>query len=283
VKYVAPAIGHLPISDIQLPEIKRVLVPIWSKLRVAEDIRQNLEAVIVWSLDEGHRPEERGNPATKRRLKSSLHAGRPEGRHYPSLSYSEVPRFLVELRQREGAQFRALELIILTAVRAADICGGGKVYSTPMRWQHVDMDSATWEIPDTKTNKSHIVPLPTQAVQLLGRMRRHYGSNDFVFPSTRRTSNGSICSNTIHEIFGEMGYAGRACTHGFRSSFKTWASEETSTDTAIVEVALAHAQGKLDEVYHRGSFLQRRRILMQQWADFLEGREAQVIQLPKRA
>ena len=169
-KYVAPHIGHLGIGDIGLPEIKRVLMPVWVKMKSADQIRENLEAILNWSLAEGHRDDARGNPA--RELRYSMPTIERRVVHYPSLEYGRAPDFMAELRKLEGARYRALELVMLTVVRTADICGGGKARSTPMRWTDVDMPSATWVVPDTKTNKSLTVPLSEAAMNVLAGMQR---------------------------------------------------------------------------------------------------------------
>ena len=148
--YVKPVIGHLPIADIGLAEIKQVLVPIWTNKRpTANRIRKHLEGAINWAIAEGHRTDE-SNPAEVKRLQFSLSFAERKVTHYPSLPYSEAPSFLAELRKQDGVKARALEFVMLTAVRVADICGGGKEHAVPMLWSHVDMPGQTWTIPDTK-------------------------------------------------------------------------------------------------------------------------------------
>ena len=137
-KYVKPIIGHLPIADIGLAEIKQVLVPVWTNKRpTANRIRKHLEGAVNWAIAEGHRTDE-SNPAEVKRLQFSLSFAERKVTHYPSLPYSEAPSFLAELRKQDGVKARALEFVMLTAVRVADICGGGKEHAVPMLWQHVD-------------------------------------------------------------------------------------------------------------------------------------------------
>ena len=131
-RYVKPIIGHLPIADIGLAEIKQVLVPIWTNKRpTANRIRKHLEGAINWAIAEGHRTDE-SNPAEVKRLQFSLSFAERKVTHYPSLPYSEAPSFLAELRKQDGVKARALEFVMLTAVRVADICGGGKEHAVPM-------------------------------------------------------------------------------------------------------------------------------------------------------
>ena len=185
--YVKPVIGHLPIADIGLAEIKQVLVPIWTNKRpTANRIRKHLEGAINWAIAEGHRTDE-SNPAEVKRLQFSLSFAERKVTHYPSLPYSEAPSFLAELRKQDGVKARALEFVMLTAVRVADICGGGKEHAVPMLWSHVDMPGQTWTIPDTKMGRPHVVPLSDQAMMLLGEMQAARDpTTDFVFPGAKR-------------------------------------------------------------------------------------------------
>ena len=152
--YVKPVIGHLPIADIGLAEIKQVLVPIWTNKRpTANRIRKHLEGAINWAIAEGHRTDE-SNPAEVKRLQFSLSFAERKVTHYPSLPYSEAPSFLAELRKQDGVKARALEFVMLTAVRVADICGGGKEHAVPMLWSHVDMPGQTLDHPGHQDGQS---------------------------------------------------------------------------------------------------------------------------------
>jgi integrase len=269
--YVKPIIGHLPIADIQLAEIEQVLVPIWTNMRpTANRIRQHLEGAINWSIAKKVRTDQ-SNPAEVKRLQFSVSFADRKVKHYPSLPYSEAPRFLAALRQQHGVKAKALEFIMLNAVRVADVCGGGKMNSEPMKWSHVDMASQLWTVPDTKTGSVLAVPLSDPAMKLLGEMRHFKDpSSNYVFPGSVA---GSVTSDaTLRVLLRDMGMSGIATTHGMRATFRTWCSECTDYPKDVVEMALAHAQSELDAAYMRGSLLAKRRLLMQHWADFLEGR-----------
>jgi integrase len=269
--YVYPIIGHLPIADVRFAEIKQVLAPIWiTKHATAGRVRSHLEGIIDWAIAEGHRADE-SNPAEIKRLKFSLPVGIHKVRHFPSLPYSEAPRFLAELRQQEGIKAKALEFIVLCAVRVADVVGGGKDRAVPMLWQHVDLPGQVWRIPDTKMGRPHTVPLSDEAMMVLGEMQRYRdASSDYVFPGAVR---GTVVNDaTLRYLLQDMGYAGIATTHGLRATFRTWASETTTYDKDVIETALAHAQGELDSAYHRGSFLAKRVRLMSDWATYLAAR-----------
>ena len=119
-----------------------------------------------------------------KRLQFALPLGIHEVTSHPSLPFDQAPAFLAELRaMQEGVKAKAMEFVMLTAVRIADICGGGKEHSEPMMWSHVDMTGRLWTIPDTKMGRPHIVPLSEPALRLLGEMRRFKDpASDFVFP-----------------------------------------------------------------------------------------------------
>ncbi len=175
------------------------------------------------------------------------------------------------MRAVEGIKARALEFILLTAVRVADICGGGKDHSVPMLWSHVDETAKVWTIPDTKMGRAHRAAerrgdggaRPDAALQ---------GPDDYVFPGAVRGT--VIADSTLRYLLGDMGYAGLATTHGMRATFNTWALETTGYDEKIIDSCLAHAQDGQDAAYHRGSYLQKRRALMSLWASYLVEGEA---------
>jgi integrase len=270
-QYVKPHIGDLPIADIQLADIETVLVPIWKTMRpTASRIRMHLEDIIDWSIDKEVRAD-KSNPAEKKRLKSSVSFKKRKVKNYASLFYGQAPEFVAKLRAGNGVKYRVLEFIVLNAVRVGDICGGGKKHSLPMLWGHVDMSGRSWRIPDTKKGKPLTVPLSEPAMRVLAEMQPYRDpSTDYVFPGAKR---GTVISDaTLRVLLQDLGYAGSATTHGFRSTFSTWASETTAFPKDVVEMALAHSQGALDAAYMRGDLLDKRRRLMNAWGDFLEGK-----------
>lgn len=279
--YVWPVIGHLPIADIKLTDIELVLGPIWHKKHpTAKRVRQYLEETLNWAIARKVRKEE-SNPAEMKKLKWSLPEGVHKSRHHASLPYSKAPAFFEALRREEGIKARALEFITLTAVRVADVTGGGKAHSEPMKWSHVDMTGRVWNIPDTKMGKPLTVPLSDAAMRLLDAMRRQKDpESDIVFRGAKRGT--ALNDATLRHLLREMGYAGTATTHGMRATFKTWAAECTAYPKDVVEMALAHAQTALDAAYMRGELLDKRRRLMGAWATFLEG-EAMGSVVPLRA
>ena len=170
--YVYPIIGHLPVADIKGAEARQVLSPIWAeKNPTAGRVRQYLEDVVNFSIHEGIRTDE-FNPFEVKRLRFALPFGIHKVVNHPSLSFEQAPAFLTELRKQSGVKGKAMGFVMLTAVRVADITGGGKEHSEPMKWSHLDLPGALWRIPDTKMSRPHVVPLSEPAMRLLDEMQR---------------------------------------------------------------------------------------------------------------
>jgi integrase len=173
-----------------------------------------------------------------------------------------------ELRKQGGVAARALEFTILCAVRTGDVIGSNRDDAPPMRWSHVDLNAATWTIPKTKSGSEHKVPLPLAAAGLLRVIGKHR-LGEIVFPSpnspSRPLGNGAML--TLLDRMGSR-YAGLT-VHGFRATFKTWASERTNFPREVAEAALAHAiSDQLEAAYRRGDFFDKRRRLMNAWAEY---------------
>ena len=116
--------------------------------------------------------------ARVKRLQFALPFGIHEVTSHPSLPFEQAPAFLAELRAQEGVKAKAMEFVMLTAARIADICGGGKAHSVPMLWSHVDLDAALWTIPDTKMGRPHIVPLSEAGAAIARRDAAVQGSGN---------------------------------------------------------------------------------------------------------
>ena len=140
--HVYPIIGHLLIADIKLAEVKQVLTPIWqTKNPTAGRTRQYMEDVTNWAIAEGIRNDE-SNPWEVKRLQFALPFGIHKVISHPSLSFEQAPKFITSVRKQKGVKAKAMEFVMLTAVRIADICGGGKDHSEPMKWSHLDLPGA---------------------------------------------------------------------------------------------------------------------------------------------
>jgi integrase len=179
--------------------------------------------------------------------------------HHIALPYSDVPTFLVELRNRQAVSARALEYVILTAARAGEVLGA--------RWDELDLTAKVWTVPAErmKARREHRVPLSGPAIALLHHMSE-VRQGDFIFPGSG--INSPIDQSTMRALLKYMG-RGDATIHGYRSSFRDWAAERTNFPREVCEAALAHAVDSATEAaYRRSDLFQKRRQLMDPWAKF---------------
>ena len=267
--YVFPEIGALPMQAVNDTDIVlRVLEPIWTTMPVtASRLRGRIEMVINWAIFRGYCT---GENAARWKGHLELHLSRPGQvravRHYPALPYREVPEFLQKLRKRGGIVARALEFTLLTAGRQNE--------TRWARWSEFNLDAGTWTIPAErmkKADKEHRVALNEPALAVLRKvapLKRR--KDDFVFPGLN--AGKPLSQHVMKTLMRYMGYAGSATAHGFRSSFKDWASEKTAFPTEAIELALAHTVGdRTEAAYRRGDLLEKRRLLSQAWGDFCLG------------
>jgi len=276
--YAAPVIGKLSVDAVDTGLVMRVLEPIWqTKPETASRLRGRVESVLAWATVRGYRTGD--NPARWKNHLDHLLPSRSKVRqvqHHAALPYAELPAFMAKLRQEDGIAARALEFLILTAVRSGDIFGQRRDDAPPLQWSHLDLEQAVWTIPRTKSGAEHRVPLSGTALAVLKQMAPHRDSSDVVFPGLRRGH--ALSNDAFLRLLDRMGVD---CTaHGFRATFKTWAGERTGFAREIVEACLTHTiSDELERAYRRGSFFDKRRRLMDQWAAFCLASPAAVVPL----
>lgn len=264
--YAFPVFGHLPVKDVDVGLILKVLKPIWAtKNSTAGRVRERIEAVLDAAKAEGLR--EGDNPARwKGHLEYKL--AKPSKvqpvKHHAALPYAEVPAFMSELRTHQGMAALALELLILTATRTSETIGA--------RWEEFDLEARRWTIPATriKAGKVHQIPLSEPALALL-RQVRQLKVGIFAFPGLRP---GKPLSNmAMLKLLDRMGRRYHITTHGFRSTFRDWAAEQTGHSREAVEMALAHSiENKVEAAYRRGDLFEKRRLLMYDWGNYCNGK-----------
>jgi integrase len=257
--YAFPVIGSMLVRDVELPHVLRIIEPIWqTKTETATRLRGRIETVLDWATARGHR--EGLNPA---RWRGHLDKMLPKpskvakSEHHSAVPVAELGAFMQRLRAAEGMGAKALEFAILTAARSGEVRGA--------LWSEIDMDAATWTVPGDrmKAGKEHRVPLSGAAVELLKAQPKIDGC-DFVFPSAR---SGALSDMTLLLVMRRMKV--EAVPHGFRSTFRDWASERTNYPREAAEMALAHAIGdKVEAAYRRGDLFEKRRLMMEDWAKF---------------
>lgn len=267
------SIRSLPVDEIDTASVLEVLKPIWQeKPETASRVRQRIEAVLDAARARGFRSGE--NPARWRGHLDHLlprRAALARG-HHAAMPYPDVPAFMAQLRGAKVVAAMALEFAILTAARSGEVYGA--------RWSEIDVYSKVWAIPGSrmKAGRQHRVPLSDAAVEILESLMAHKLS-DFVFPSPR--GNGPLSHVAMAKVLRRLGVV-TATVHGFRSSFRDWAGNETNFPREIAEQALAHVIGdKAEQAYRRGDALDRRRALMKAWASYCEPALASnVVKLP---
>ena len=291
--YAFPAIGDLPVAAVETDEVLRVLRPIWERIpETASRVRQRMEAVLDAARVKGWRTGE--NPA---RWKGHLAGELPQPqkvkrvRHRPALAWQDMGAFMATLAERDGISAQALRFVILTAARTGEVRG--------MRWREVDLDAKVWVVPGDrmKAGKLHRVALSPAAVAVLAEVRPLMKqSSDLVFPGGRRDKplSDMALSEAVRRMNegGEEGEPqrwrdaeGRAVVpHGFRSTFRDWAGETRPEGREVVEAALAHTvKDKAEAAYARSDLLEKRRTLMDAWAEQCERSPPMVVTLAGRA
>jgi integrase len=261
--YAEPVIGKLSVQAIDTALVLKVLEPIWTeKPETAGRVRGRMESILDWAKVRGYRMGE--NPARWKGHLDHLLPARGKVRkveHYAALPHAELPGFLVSLREQEGVAARAFEFLLLTGARTGEAIGA--------RWNELDLLDKTWTLPAArmKAGREHRVPLSPRALAILEKMQAHrHGDDGFVFPGGKA---GTPLSNMAFLMLLRRMDRGDLTAHGFRATFKTWASERTGFQNEIVEAALAHVVGnKVEQAYQRGDMFEKRRRLMQQWATF---------------
>jgi integrase len=269
--YALPELGLIPVRDISPENILSVLQPIWaSKTETAKRLQGRLERVLDLAIASGLRDT---NPARWRnflsvRLPSPSRIARVT--HFASLPYQDLGRFMQALKTRSGIAPRALEFLILTAVRSGSV--------RQARWQEIDFERLEWRVPKdhTKTRTDdHRVPLTPQMIKLLETLPRR-DNTDLIFPSP----NGKVLSDmALNMLMRKMRASGElwidAVPHGFRSTFRVWAAEATNYSPELAELCLMHSVGSsVYQAYQRSDLFEKRRQIMADWSDAVfQGRE----------
>jgi integrase len=259
-KYVSPAFGSLPVQDIDVGLVMKVIEPMWETTpETASRVRGRIESVLDWAAARNFRGED--NPARwKGRIENLLpqRAKISAVQHYEALPYVKIPDFMPDLRGQQLAHVMTLEFTVLTATRTSEVLGAP--------WTEIDLENRIWTIPGTrmKSGKEHRVPLSDPAVAILKRMlaRRE---NDYIFPGERRAKASDF---VLRNVLRKMDYPDLT-VHGFRSTFRDWAAECTDFPSHVIEMALAHSiSNGVEAAYRRGDLFEKRRQLMDAWANF---------------
>jgi integrase len=263
-------IRSMPVNMVETAVVLRVLNPLWQRIpETAARLRSRIEKVLDAARAKGYREGE--NPARWRGHLETLLPPRQRltRGHYAAMPYTELPNFMARLRAREGLAAQALEFAILTAARSGEVLG--------LRWSEIDIEAKVWTVPPTriKAGREHRVPLSPRALAIMEAMRLIRVS-DYVFPGYR--AERPLGDMALHMVLKRMEVP--YTVHGFRSSFRDWCGEVTNFPREVAEAALAHVVGdETERAYRRGDALEKRRRLMDAWADYCEPNASNVIAL----
>jgi integrase len=260
-RFVLPIIGALPVGSIDTALVLKTIEPMWAKTpETASRVRGRIEVILDWAKSRGYREGE--NPARWRGHVENLLPARAKLRkveHHAALPYSELGAFMGELRRDTSIGAKVLQYVVLTAARSGEALGA--------RWDEIDMIGKVWTVPADrmKSGKQHRVPLSDAAVAILEDMAS-IRQSAFVFPGIRdsRPLSNLAMRNSLKRASRQ-----EITIHGFRSSFRDWCGEQTNFPREIAEAALAHRVGDtVEAAYRRGDALEKRRRLMNTWADY---------------
>jgi integrase len=257
--YAAP-LRRLPVDEITTDDVLSVLKPLWNeRAETASRLRGRIERVLDAAKAQGLRGGE--NPARWRGHLDQLLPKRQKltRGHHAAMSYAELPAFMDNLQARRAIAAQALEFAVLTAARSGEVLGA--------QWNELDLDRAAWTVPATrmKAGREHRVPLSPRALEIAKAMRRA-PNGDFVFPGQRPGKPLSVMA--LEMVLRRMKIEG-VTVHGFRSAFRDWAAECTNFSNEVCEAALAHViKNKAEAAYRRGDLFEKRRRLMEAWAEF---------------
>jgi integrase len=267
--YVFPVFGNFRVDQVHTPEVLKALSPIWlKKPETARRVRQRIKTVFDWAKAAGFRSGD--NPVDGI---SKVLPKQPNTQvHHTALPYAEIPTFIKTLRKTDASKtaLLAFEFLVLTATRTNEIINA--------RWDEIDLRSKTWTIPSSrmKTKREHRIPLSRRCIEILKEVRKLSKDNLYVFPNpvTGKPLSNMVFLMLLRRMKQDI------TAHGFRSSFRDWASERTNIPHDVCEAALAHSlKDKTEAAYKRTDLFDKRRELMESWAAFATRTQADVITL----
>jgi len=262
-QYAFPKLGAKTVDVIKSNDVLAALLPIWlEKPETARRVRQRLRTVFDWCIVKEYR--ETANPLSG--IEKALPKQRDKVKHHKSLPYGELPALMDRLEEVKGVGAKALRFTILTAARSGEVRGA--------RWQEIDGNS--WIVPAgrMKGGVEHRVPLSGEALEILEDLKGY--DDELIFPGSQRGK--PLSDMSLSAVLKRMNVP--VTVHGFRSTFRDWVSECTSTPREIAEMSLAHTVGNaVEKAYARSDLFEKRKALMDRWAAHCLSVPAKVVQL----
>ena len=263
-KDIFPYIGQLPVNEIKPLVLLNVLRRMESRgaTEKAKKVRQRCSEVFRYAIVTGRAEY---NPAADLTSAMSGH----ESKHYPFLTVEELPDFFKALSGYTGSPLIVLaaRLLILTGVRTGELRGAF--------WSEFDLEKAVWEIPAErmKMKRPHLVPLSTQALEIVQQLKVMSGQYPLVFPG-RNDPRKTMSEASINQVFKRIGYTGKVTGHGFRHTMSTILHEE-GFNTAWIETQLAHVdKNAISGTYNHALYLEGRKEMMQWYGDYVDSCES---------
>ncbi|HJV81346.1 tyrosine-type recombinase/integrase [Noviherbaspirillum sp.] len=260
---IFPLLGTRPISEIEAPDLLDALRQVEKRgaLEIAKRLGQTCGQVFRYAIATG-RAKRNPVPDLKDALKPSVQG------HYAALEAKDLPEFLRVLDQNHARLYTltrlAIRLMMLTFVRTQELIGA--------RWSEFNLEESLWIIPAArmKMRKEHIVPLSSQAMTVLRELEKVSGGRELVFPNQAHPDK-PMSNNTILFALGRLGYKGKMTGHGFRALAMSTIKEKLGYRHEVIDRQLAHGhKSKVDKAYDRATFLDERKKMMQEWADYLD-------------
>jgi len=259
--YAFPKIGRMPVDSIGQPEVLMCLAPIWTeKHETARRLSQRIKIVLDVAKSKGHRSGE--NPVTAIHDAQVLPKVNAKPKHHKAMTWQDVPAFYADLKARDAMAAKALRLTCLTGSRTNEVLG--------MRWEEIDFEARLWTCPieRMKTGEEHRVPLTDEMLAIIEPLKAM--KSDFVFEGQKR--NKPLSNMSMLMLLRRMGVEG-VTVHGFRSTFRDWASEMANAPREVAEMSLSHRVGSdVERAYARSDLLDKRRVLMDKWSKFSSGK-----------
>ena len=262
-QYAFPKLGGKTVDGIKSNDVMATLLPIWlEKPETARRVRQRLRTVFDWCIVKEYR--EAANPLSG--IEKALPKQRDKVKHHKSLPNVELPALMDRLEEAEGVGALALRFTILTAARSGEVRGA--------RWQEIDGNSWTVPAGRMKGGVEHRVPLSGEALEILEDFK---GYDDvLIFPGSQRGK--PLSDMSLSAVLKRLNVP--VTVHGFRSTFRDWVGECTTTPREIAEMSLAHSVGTaVEKAYARSDLFEKRKLLMERWGAYCSSRSAEVVQL----
>ena len=258
--YAFPKIGRMPIDSIDQPEVMMCLAPIWTdKHETAKRLAQRIKTVLDVARSKGFRYGE--NPVTAIKEVGALPKVKAKPKHHKAMQWKDVSAFYAELRSRNAMAAKALMFTCLTGSRTSEVLG--------LRWEEIDIDARLWTCPPErmKNGVTHRVPLTDEMIAIIEPLRAM--ESNYVFEGQKRHK--PLSNMSMLMLLRRMQVEG-VTVHGFRSTFRDWASEIANVPREVAEMSLAHTVGtNVERAYARSDLLERRRHLMNEWSRFVTG------------